>query len=42
MTIPLTPKKKINEWARKPIVIGVLAGSNASVWGILLHYWIFT
>lgn len=38
--VPFLPKKKINEWAKKPMYLGVLAGLNAMVWGILTSYWL--
>lgn len=39
--IPDLPKEpKINEWARKPIVIGIMAGLNAAIWGVLVAHWL--
>ncbi len=38
--IPLTPKKKTNEWAKKPIVLGILAGLNAMLWALIINVFI--
>lgn len=39
ITIPLIPKKKTNEWTKRAIFLGILAGLNAMLWAILFAYY---
>ncbi len=38
--IPKLPKKKIREWEKKHILIGVLGGATTMLWMILANYWL--
>jgi len=38
--IPLTPKKKVREWEKKHILIGIIGGTTAMLWMIIANYWV--
>ena len=38
--VPFISKTKRNEWQKKSMLIGVIGGLNAGIWGILINHWV--